>query len=257
MTTDTPASDVLSGDAPLPPKAAAPTGQDTPSPEATAAQAKIETLKGDKDFIERYTSGNVEARHLMAELHECAFPEPEADTTPPPATPAEAAKAHINELRNDPDFVARVEQGDILARAELDALASRANPVPLPFTFDESIPVSTVVEANQQAHEVAEALGVDSGLASGAVKMLDRAHAARLDDSGAPRPMDQLELAKLDYDLQAHFGSDYDTKMDAAELALKRAGDGGAWLRQAILAAGPTAALWAFQTLANLPGEPR
>ena len=254
---DVPVSAALLGDVASPPESAPAAEQGTLSAEASAARAELDGLKADPGFIERYTSGSVEAKACMAELHKLAYPETAGDDAPMPTTPAERAQAAIEALRADPEFVKRYEAGDPLAVSEMQDLHAQANPEPLPFDFPEDVPIANIAKANELAGEVIENLSLDRDLARGAVSVLDKAVTARADAQGMPSPMDDLEIAHLDARLQAHFGDDYDAQMDRVEAALKRAGDGGAWLRQAILASGPTTALWAFQTLAALPGEPR
>lgn len=39
------------------------------------AQGKIAQLRGDADFVRRYTSGDVKAREEMERLHRFAYPE--------------------------------------------------------------------------------------------------------------------------------------------------------------------------------------
>ena len=141
MTDATPPS-VLLGVDPAPPKAPASTGQDTLSPETTAAQATIAELTADPDFRKAYVAGSVEAKARMEALHRAAYPETVGDDAPMSTTPAEAARAKINALRNDPDFVARIEQGDAAAHAELANLDAQAAEPPLPFSFGEDTPIA-------------------------------------------------------------------------------------------------------------------
>jgi len=249
---DVPVSAALLGDVASPPETA-PAGQGSPSPEAEQARTEIETLKGDKDFIERYTSGSVEARRRMAALHQAAFPEP-PDDTPMPTTPAGQAQAEIEARRGDNEFIRRIEAGDPLAHAELAALDAQAAEPPLPFSFGEDTPIAEVARANRLAGEVIENLGVDRELARGSVAVLDRAVSARLDDNGVPKPMDDLELSRMEFLLKERLGDNYSAAMDNAEGALQRAGAGGRWLQQTILSAGPQTAAWALISLANMRG---
>jgi len=248
------ASPVLLGSMASPPGAVS-AGQDTPiTAEAEQARTEIETLKGDKDFIKAYTSGSVQARERMSELHQAAYPETAGDDAPMPTTPAGQAQAEIEARRGDSNFIRRIEEGDTAARAELDALHAAAHPELLPLAFDESTPIATVAKAQELAQGTADSLGIAPEFARGSVATLERAVSARLDDNGQPRAMDALELSRMEFLLQERLGDNYDSAMDNVEGALKRAGKGGAWLQRTILAAGPAAAVWAFQTLAGLQG---
>jgi hypothetical protein len=40
-----------------------------------AAQAQIQELRRDQDFVKKYTSGDFEAKKRMAHLHAMAYPE--------------------------------------------------------------------------------------------------------------------------------------------------------------------------------------
>lgn len=221
-----------------------------PTPEVSAARDEIADLTTNSEFVERYATGDVDAQQRMGTLHRAAYPEPAGSDTAAPTSPAEQAQAKINELRADPDFIKRVEQCDPLAQAELAQLHREATPAPLPFTFPEGAPIAEVVEANTVAEKIIENLELDRELAHGAVAVFEKAHAARLGADGRPRPMDQIELARMEASLQERLGSDYDERMDRFEAMLRKAGkDGGPWLQQAILASGPTTAAWAVLSL--------
>jgi len=251
------ASHTLFGNGPVPPFSSPAAGQGVPSAEAEQAKATIAELKNDPAFTKAYVSGDVTAKQRMAELHRTAFPETVGDDVPPPATSAEAARAAIEARRADPDFVKRVEEGDPVARAELDDLHAQANPELLPLAFSEDTPIATVAKAQELAQGTADSLGIAPEFARGGVATLERAVSARLDDNGVPKPMDDLELSRMEFLLQERLGGGYDEAMSRAEAALQRAGPGGEWLQRTILSAGPDAAVWAFQTLAGLQGGER
>jgi hypothetical protein len=203
-----------------PPPADAPAPATTPEAVKTA-QAEIDRLVGGADkewlvaYLDKNAPGHQAAVDKMTALHQAAFPES-----------AEAA----------------------------DAAPAMGTQSHMPFEFDAGTAPARMAEVNTAAHEVIAALQIDPSLARGAVQTLDRAVNQRRmgpDGRGAPKPMDQLELAKMEAMLQQRWGSGYNAKFDAVERAIARAGKHGQWLKQTILHAGPIAAVWACETLAS------
>ena len=138
---------------------------ETPTREVSAAQAGVAWRKGEPVFVGQYADGDADARARFDHLHRTAFPEPPVADIAPPTTPAEQAQVRLNELRADPDFIKRVEQGDPLAQAELDALHREATPAPLPFAFGEDVSVAETTEINTTAEKTIETLELDRELA--------------------------------------------------------------------------------------------
>lgn len=193
---------------------------------------------------------------------------PASPTNAPAATsPLESARAEISKLGTDAAFRAayldKSNPGHAAARERMDQLHQAAYPAdenadnaqaagphgPLPLTFLPDTPGAQIVEAHKLANETAAALQVDPELARGAVGQLENAIRTR---GPKPTPMNEAELNKFESILRERWGAEYDARTDAAHAALRKAGPrGGVWLQQAILHAGPAAAAWAFETLAN------
>jgi hypothetical protein len=122
-----------------------------------------------------------------------------------------------------------------------------AGPVPnLPLQFPKDAPGAVVVAAHEVAQETIAALGVDADLARGGVAMLEKSIGER-----QGKAMDEIELASMDFRLKEMWGPDYDARMDAVQAAFRKAGRGGEWLRQAVLASGPLTAAWVFDSLSR------
>ena len=206
----------------------APSTTPTPAPAATpeavkVAQAEIDRLVSgaDKEWTKAYLNGSdpghKAAVDKMTELHKAAFPED--------AAPAEEA-------------------------------STPNSATVLPFEFEPDAAPKHMAEVNAAAHEIISALQIDPSLARGAIQNLDRAVNQRRaigpdGKMGAPKAMDQLELAKFEALLMQRWGSAYNEKFDAVERAIAQSGKHAGWLKRTILHAGPLAACWACETLST------
>lgn len=200
-----------------------------PPVQTTALQTPAEMLRNNPKLASAYLAGDAEARKTVEAQCQATAATAEDGTVKPAAPPS----------------------GDQAEKpAPLDTAAQMDAPSPLPFEFSPDTPAAVVAETHKTAEGMATALGFvgeERDLLRGAVTTLQKAVAAR-----GEKPMDGIELAKMEHMLHERFGADYDAKIDAVQRALKKLGPkGGEWLRRSILASGPATATWAFESLAR------
>lgn len=188
----------------------------------TPAAAAIRELSSSADFL----AGNPAAVARMLELHEAAqqggFPAP-GDAQPAEPTPSSPAAPDAPGGRRAEDY---------------------SN---LTLTLDPKASPEAAVSAQTAAREMAAALDIAPDLARGGSALLDSAVATR-----GGRPMDGVEMNRMEALLERQLGADYDAVVARAEARLKAAGAHGETMRRIISAAGPEAAAWAVASLGAL-----
>jgi hypothetical protein len=189
----------------------------------TTPAAEIAALSRDPAFL----AGDRVALARLIALHEAAqqggFPAP-GDAQPADPTPSAPAAPDAPGGRRAEDYTS------------------------LTLTLDPKASPAAAVSAQTAAREMAAALDVEPELARGGSELLDRSIAAR-----GGRPMDGIELARMEALLQRQLGADLDAVLDRFEARLRGAGLHGETMRRIIMAAGPEAAAWAVASL----GAPR
>lgn len=218
------------------PPGAAPQGEAAPSVEASAARDQINSLRGDKAFLSKFAAGDAEARATMRDLHIKGWPDAQTGHSGPGVAPTLVGGFEKKAGPGDP-----AHEGD--EAAPLDTS--------LPFEFAPDVSVNDMKAMHKLGQEIVTNLEIDPQSASGHLKMLNTAINARPKDAdGVPLAMHEAELAKMEFILKETWRDDYEANTQAFHAALQKAGPkGGEWLRRAILASGPTAAVWAMNTL--------
>ncbi len=133
-----------------------------------------------------------------------------------------------------------------------EAAAAAAKSSSLPFAFAPKVSVAVVSEAKVIAHEALKTLGVDQIFAEGAIKVIEKSHAGRRQDTGVPRPMNERELAKYEFILREKFGEKYDASIGAFEQAVSGLSPKASqWVRDAVHGSDPHSASWFLISLIN------
>jgi hypothetical protein len=198
--------------------AAAPASNVDPAAQAAGPQAPVGRLP---------TPAEVKALQASFDQLAASQGKPQTEQATPPAAGAENKPA----------------DGATPEHTAADALPSQPYELGLP----AETPAAQILETQKATHALVTGLGFDADTARGSVQMIAKAQAAR----GA-KPLDALEVNKLEFLLHERFGADYGAKMDRVQAALNRLGPGrGTQLQHIMNTVDPKTAAWMFETLSR------
>lgn len=153
-------------------------------------------------------------------------------------------------MQNDPGHRAAIDRMSQLhqaAEGEVGQEAQQGGDVQSwPLQFEPNATPAAIVEAQRTVSEAVQSMQVDPELARGMIGQMERAIVSR-----GGKPMDAIELARLDFTMQSRWGDQHAAKMASAQRALMAAGKSAAWLQSSILKSDPITAALVLESLAS------
>ncbi len=241
----------------------------TMTPEA--AQAERSALLRDAEFGAKWRAGDAASRQRMESLNRAAFP-PEPDEVAA-ETPAQNARARIEQLRRDPEFVRRYQAGVVDARQEMERLHRQAygedgetktdaaqKPAPeggqgdgetVVLAKQPGVDDAKHAEATREAGEIIKTLAVDPVEGNAIVQAIEGSLAERMDGS-ALRMWSEDETTQFDAMMTARWGAEHDAKLARVDAALGKLSQAQrTWVQNSLRAADPSVAASVFAWIAD------